>query len=128
MADGVTATLGYEVLGSDAGRYGFSTPLATLHKFNGWADRFLTTPDEGLVDFSITLTGKLWKGNWTVAYHDFEADESSATVDDLGDELDISYDMAFNEHFTAGVKYADYSAGDINVDTEKFWLWAGVKF
>lgn len=28
-------TLGFEHLGSDNGNYGFSTPLATLHKFNG---------------------------------------------------------------------------------------------
>ena len=32
---GVTAKLGYEVLGSDSGMMGFQTPLATLHKFNG---------------------------------------------------------------------------------------------
>ena len=125
---GITVTLGYEVLGSDDGNYGFSTPLATLHKFNGWADQFLTTPDEGLVDLSVTVGGKLWKGKWTLAYHDFEADEASAAVDDLGDEFDVSYDLSFGEHFFGGVKYADYSAGDIKVDTEKFWLWAGARF
>ena len=26
------------------------TPLATLHKFDGWADLFLTTPNKGLQD------------------------------------------------------------------------------
>jgi hypothetical protein len=125
---GVTTILGYEVLGSDDGNYGFSTPLATLHKFNGWADRFLTTPDEGLVDLSIGVSGKLWKGKWSLTYHDFEADEASATVDDLGDEIDASYDMAFNQHFSGGIKYADYSAGDINVDTRKYWLWVSARF
>jgi hypothetical protein len=41
----VNVKVGYELLGSDNGEYGFATPLATLHKFNGWADQFLGTPD-----------------------------------------------------------------------------------
>src|SRR5438552_16718175 len=37
---------GYEVLGADKGApfTSFQTPLATLRKFQGWADKFLTTP------------------------------------------------------------------------------------
>lgn len=124
----ITANVGYEVLGSDNGEYGFSTPIATLHKFNGWADQFLSTPEEGLVDLSINLTGKLAGGNWIVAWHDFEADKSSISVKDLGDEIDISYVRPFHKYITAGIKYADYSAGDIKVDTEKFWLWVSVRF
>ena len=46
--NGITIKLGYEVLGSDDGQRGFATPLATLHKFNGWSDQFLGTPDQGL--------------------------------------------------------------------------------
>ena len=38
---GLSVKVGYELLGSDDGGYGFATPLATLHKFNGWADTFL---------------------------------------------------------------------------------------
>lgn len=132
---GITAKVGYEVLGSDSGDYGFSTPLATLHKFNGWADQFLTTPDEGLVDMYASVSGQLLGGQWAVVYHDFSADEDSAISDDFGDEIDISYTMTFAKHYYAGVKYAAYSAddpannGNTNlVDTDKFWLWAGAKF
>jgi hypothetical protein len=32
---------------------GFTTPLATLHKFQGWADKFLTTPVNGLADLYV---------------------------------------------------------------------------
>ncbi len=39
--------VGYEVMEGNGVR-GFSTPLATLHKFDGWADKFLTTPPNGL--------------------------------------------------------------------------------
>ncbi|MEL6530428.1 MAG: alginate export family protein, partial [Pseudomonadota bacterium] len=37
----------YEMLGSDDG-VAFQTPLATLHKFQGAADLFLTTPPDGI--------------------------------------------------------------------------------
>ena len=40
-------SLGYESLGGD-GTSAFQTPLATLHAFNGWADRFLSNPASGL--------------------------------------------------------------------------------
>ena len=109
VISGITAKIGYEVLGSDDGLKGFATPLATLHKFNGWADQFLGTPAEGLVDTSITLAGKAAGGSWSVIYHDFEADEASATVDDLGSEIDLLYARKFGKHYSAGIKYASYS-------------------
>ncbi len=40
---------GVEIL-EGTGSKGFTTPLATLHKFQGWADKFLTTPADGIDD------------------------------------------------------------------------------
>ncbi|MDU0354848.1 alginate export family protein [Paraglaciecola aquimarina] len=128
VVSGITAKLGYESLGSDEGGVGFATPLATLHKFNGWADMFLGTPNEGLVDTSVTLAGKVLGGSWTVMYHDFEADEATATVDDLGSELDLSYVKSYGKHYSAGIKYAAYSGEGTRVDTDKLWVWVGAKF
>ena len=128
VVSGITLKAGYEVLGSDDGDYGFSTPLATLHKFNGWADIFLGTPAEGLVDMSLTASTAVAGGTVTLMYHDFEADDASATVDDLGDELDFSYAMKFGKNYNAGIKYAMYSAGDTGVDTDKLWVWVGASF
>lgn len=125
---GLKATLGYEVLGSDGGSYGFSTPLATLHKFNGWADQFLGTPAQGLVDLYASLGGKLAGGNWAVVYHEFEADEESGGIDDLGDEIDLVYSRNFGSNYNAGIKYAAYTAGDTKVDTDKLWVWVGMTF
>ncbi len=131
----VTVKAGYEVLGSDKGEYGFSTPLGTNHKFNGWADQFLTTPGEGLKDAYASVSGKLFGGGWAIVYHDFEADKSSPTpgekVDNLGSEWDLSYTRAFAKHYKVGVKYAACKAGDIDagkVDTDKLWLTRGAKF
>lgn len=127
----VTAKLGYESLGSDSGKYGFSTPLATLHKFNGWSDQFLNTPAEGLIDLYVLVSAKVGPGSLTAVWHDFEADESSDTVDDLGSELDLSYGFKFGGSYNAGIKYAAYSAGDDGagkVDTDKLWVWVGASF
>ena len=133
----VNIKAGYELLGSDNGAYGFATPLATLHKFNGWADTFLATPDQGLQDIYISVAGKLGGGSWKVVAHDFSADESSATVDDLGSEIDVVYTKEINKTFKAGIKYAAYSAEDaftvngankVKVDTDKVWVWLTAKF
>ncbi|MFT6407977.1 MAG: hypothetical protein ACJAQ6_001393 [Arenicella sp.] len=128
---GVTAKIGIESLGSDNGRSAFSTPLATLHKFNGWTDQFLGTPKQGLEDIYFSLSGKLAGGKWSAIYHDFSTDVATAGDDDLGDEIDLLYSRKFGDNYYAGAKYGDYSAGDAafsKVDTSKFWLWAGAKF
>lgn len=122
------AKIGYELLGSDNGLSGFQTPLATLHKFNGWSDQFLMTPNEGLQDITFTLSGKLAGGKWLAAYHDFSADVSSEQVDDLGDEINLQYVKTFGEHYKVGVKYASYSGSSGKVDTDKLWLWLNVGF
>jgi hypothetical protein len=127
----VNVKVGYELLGSDNGEYGFATPLATLHKFNGWADQFLGTPNEGLQDIYVSVGGKLAGGAWKVVAHDFSADESSNTVDDLGSEIDAVYSKAINKTFKAGIKYASYNAGDTDagkVDADKVWVWLTAKF
>ncbi|MCU7934615.1 MAG: alginate export family protein [Candidatus Thiodiazotropha sp. (ex Dulcina madagascariensis)] len=128
---GITAKLGYEVLGSDDGLYGFATPLATLHKFNGWSDQFLGTPAQGLEDIYVSVGGKIadgkW-GKWAFVYHDFSANESTPGVDNLGSEIDLLYAMKFAKHYSTGIKYANYSADDIKVDADKLWIWLGASF
>ncbi len=128
---GMNLKAGYELLGSDDGMYGFSTPLATLHKFNGWSDQFLSTPKEGLNDIYASVGGKLVGGKWALIYHKFDADQASATVDDLGSEINAVYTKKFNKHYLAGIKFASYSAGDATsgkVDTNKVWLWLNANF
>lgn len=122
---GITAKLGYEVLGSDGGNYGFITPLATLHKFNGWSDQFLGTPKQGLVDVQASVSGKALGGKWVFAYHDFSADDGDA---DFGSEINLLFAKKFAKSYNAGIKYASYSAGDIKVDTDKLWIWVGASF
>jgi hypothetical protein len=126
VTSGVTFKVGYEVLGSDNGTGGFATPLATLHKFNGWADIFLGTPATGLEDTYFLVSSKVGPGKVTAVYHDFAADEGSAG--DHGSEFDLAYGMKFGKNYFGGIKYADYSADNTGVDTEKLALWVGTKF
>ena len=131
VAGGLTVKLGYEVLGSDSGQRGFATPLATLHKFNGWSDQFLGTPNQGLEDFYLSVGSKFLGGKWTAVYHDFSSDETLDGASDLGDEINLVYTRAFGDGFSGGIKYADYSAGESvfgKVDTQKAWLWGAYKF
>jgi len=128
---GIGVKVGYELLGSDAGNYGFSTPLATLHKFNGWSDQFLKTPKEGLADLYASIGGKVAGGKWALIYHKFDADEASMTVDDLGAEINAVYSKSFSKNYSAGIKLASYAAGDVTagkVDSDKVWLWLNAKF
>ena len=125
---GVTVKLGYEVLGSDDGNYGFATPLATLHKFNGWSDQFLGTPNQGLKDMYLSLASAGLGGKWLAVLHTFEADSASETVDDLGTELNLQYTTKFAKHYNVGIKYASYQGDSGRVDADKIWAWIGTKF
>ncbi len=132
--------LGYEELGADMGattkttgltaKKAFSTPLATLHAFNGWADVFLVTPTQGLKDMYVSAS-TTWEGiKFAAFYHDFSAAESTATIDDYGTEWDVVATKAIGKHYTIGAKYASYKTDNAAVaaNTDKLWLWGEVKF
>jgi len=114
---------GVETLGGDGVR-GFQTPFATLHAFNGWADRFLSTPADGLVDAYLTLD--LRRGGWSVVLtgHDFSADFVDAKY---GRELDLGIFYAASARTTFKFEYADYAAETFATDTRIVWLTAEFK-
>jgi hypothetical protein len=120
----LTVKLGYEVLGGSEADGQFRTPLATLHKFNGWADRFLNTPTNGLQDLFVQLNGKVGPVAWTVVYHSFSADTGG---DKYGDEFDfnLGYTAPWKQSF--GFKGAFYNADEFSVDVTKLWLFTGYK-
>lgn len=129
----LSAKIGYEVLGGSSGESGqaFRTPFATLHKFNGWADQFLSTPGAGLEDAYVNLSGAIAKFKLMLVYHDFSAEDSGG---DYGSEIDFSISRSINPNVSVLLKYADYSAdgearSELNkVDTQKLWLMFSLKF
>ncbi|MFQ5527531.1 MAG: alginate export family protein [Thermoanaerobaculia bacterium] len=121
----LTLRLGLEIL-EGSGQGAFRTPLATLHKWNGWADKFLATPRDGLEDLYFHLGGKCAKGlAWAAIYHDFSATEGSASY---GEELDLllSYKTSWGQTFA--LKGALYDAETHSADTDKWMLWTAYAF
>lgn len=118
-----TTALGLEVLTGDGGN-AFVTPLATLHAFQGWGDKFLATPSRGIEDSYIRFAYRPdAKGPFdgvTIAgfYHQFDADLGSA---DYGDEIDLSI-AATAGRITLTLKYATYEAESLFTDTDKLWF------
>jgi hypothetical protein len=118
---GTTYRLGYEKLGSGKPR-SFQTPLATLHAFNGWADKFLVTPANGLVDSyasaqrGFEVLGR--KARWELAWHEFRADGGVR----YGTEWDASAGITLRPGLQALVKVADYQSEGFAKDTRKVWL------
>jgi hypothetical protein len=118
QAHGITWKLGWEHLGGN-GHHALQTPLATLHAFNGWADKFTVTPANGLEDVYLSASAKAGKATWTVAAHDYRADEGSQHY---GHEWDLSVAAPLCKGLTGMIKFADYSADDFARDTRKIWL------
>ncbi|WP_461517511.1 alginate export family protein [Porticoccus sp.] len=116
---GIGLGVGYELLGSDDGVKSFATPLATLHKFQGWADLFLVTPADGIEDVYVKMTGSVAGVSLAAFYHDFSADEGSA---DYGEEFDAVASYPINKNLSVELKYAMYDADEFGVDTDKVWF------
>ena len=125
----VTVKAQYEVM-----EPGFKTPLATLHAFNGWADRFLATPGKGLEDTNLKLLAKYWGLNFVLAAHSFQSNSGGL---DFGKEIDFSVMKPVNRNLSLLLKYADYQSDDVtmtlagttkNTDLTKTWLQVAYKF
>ena len=119
-----TLGVGEEILEGN-GVKGFTTPLATLHKFQGWADKFLSTPPNGLEDKYATLgvtlkgVGSLDTLSLVTAYHDYQAEHIDA---DYGSESDVSLAAKY-KRVNVMLKFADYTQGVLPTarDTQKWW-------
>ena len=117
-----SGALGVEVLEGDNGSNGsrgFVTPLATLHKFQGFADLFLVTPGFGVVDQYVKAQYRQDRLALTLAYHRFESDRGSLH---LGDGLDLTASYNLREWGSLLFKYAHYDADDFGADRSIFWF------
>ncbi len=115
------AKLGWERLGGNGVR-AVQTPFATLHAFNGFADRFLTTPPNGLIDAWIGLGGKLGPGDAALTFHRFDADRGDAHY---GNEWNASWKATFVQHWDLEIAAARYGADAFSADSTKLWLSLG---
>ena len=115
------------------GSSAFQTPLATGHAYQGWTDRFLVTPSDGIEDYYLTAILKAFGAAFTVSYHNLNSDHLGYSY---GEEFDLSLVRTFYQHYTVGLKYGNYAAhasgnnaaGATAADVSKFWGWVQVSF
>jgi hypothetical protein len=131
-AKGWKLNAGYEALGAGKGAMrgvaltSFQTPLGTNFKFQGWADKFLTTPANGVRDLYVG-GGHGWKRLGALAalslgatWHRFESDRLDQHY---GNEIDLLASAKWRKSLLS-VRYAHYDARAMATDTDKFWLQA----
>lgn len=125
-ANALSVSAGYEILGADEGAAltSVQTPLASLFKFQGWADKFTTTPSNGMRDLYGTIGGS-WKKlgrldvlRLSATYHRFDSDRLDQHY---GNEVDLLASAKL-KRYTLSARYARYRADMFATDTDKFWL------
>jgi hypothetical protein len=122
-------TLRAENLGSGDGQ-GFQTPLGSLHRFQGLADQFLRTPDEGVQDISLlarhefSKVGVFDSVRVFARHHWFRADASDAKY---GTEWNASISGQY-ENIILSLEYADYHADTFSTDTRSLFLTTQLRF
>ena len=151
--DNFSIRIDQELLGSNNSKYAFQTPFGTNHLFQGWVDKFLTTPPEGIQDTFVTATYKYHDFLFFADYHIFKSDKNFNTVgggaatngNQYGTEWNMAATYNINKNWMTKFEYGKYSERDHyaatpNVansvagnrgrirDTDKLWLTAIVTF
>lgn len=126
-----SAKLGYERLEGD-GRTALQTPLATLHAFNGWVDKFLITFQTGLRDLYLDAgytvpadNGALSGTGLRFVFHDFRSTEGDLHY---GREWDALITRNLYGPVSLTLKFAHYDAIDFASDTTKGWVQLDARF
>lgn len=104
----------YERLGQANG-VSFVTPLASLHEQNGWADKFLLTPKDGLLDYSLQYIWRKSPIKIEVRYHHFHSDNSGNL---LAKESDLDFDIKMGKPHLIRLRLADFKAEDVQYQNE----------
>ena len=127
-----------EKLSGNSDNKAFQTPLGTNHLFQGWADVFLTTPNQGIEDTILIAGGKIMAATIKAEYHFINSDRNFAkmgggTGDKYGTEFDLGVYYKFNKQVSGSVEYANFKeddkyAGARKRDIEKFWVTAIYNF
>ncbi|WP_427965524.1 alginate export family protein [Altererythrobacter sp.] len=129
-ASGFTIKAGFERLEGN-GTSALQTPLATLHAFNGWSDKFLNTPANGLRDLYADASYKFGQDSGVkgltlrAVYHDFNSTRGGLNY---GSEWDALIAYPLTKKITVLAKFASYNAKDFATDTKKAWFQVQAKF
>ncbi len=133
----VTLEGGYEVLGADGSDGQFITPLATLHKFQGWNDKFLgggtgNVPG-GIQDLYVSAATHFNGVKLSLVYHQLSSDDSDVNnIDNYGSEYGFLVAKKLGP-VGLSLKYCDFNADSDAAaagftDSSKIWLTAQANF
>jgi hypothetical protein len=108
-----------ELLSSN-GSYAFQTPFGTNHLFQGWVDKFLATPLEGIKDTFVTATYKYGDFTFFADYHLIDSDKDFHTVGSgaltngsrYGTEWNAAVTYNVNKNIMAKLEYGSFSEDD----------------
>ena len=124
--DNETGSVAFAISGLEGdGFNSFKTPLAALHGFAGWADKFLAhTPDTGLTDFQIVLEERFAGWDWKAVFHRYMTSHQFEPKH-FGSELDFVASRTFGK-YTWLFKFANYQGSDdyanaYGRDATKIW-------
>ncbi len=129
--------LNIEQLGGKGGAQAFQTPLGTNHAFQGFADRFLVTPGDGIRDLFASINVKALGAQASVTYHVFHSDRDRYRY---GDEWNFLIERPIAKGFLLGLKYADYRSdqNELNIarntnsqqafDLTKIWAYVQYRY
>jgi hypothetical protein len=144
--DNLSLRVDQEKLSSNNGLYAFQTPFGTNHLFQGWTDKFLVTPAEGLIDSFISGSCKYGNVSFLADFHLYQSDKrfnevGSGTGGRYGTEWNAAVSYAYDAHISTKVEYGKFSEGDHYntsanssvqtnriLNTEKLWLTAMYTF
>ncbi len=107
----LSVTAGDEVMQGN-GTIGFATPLATNHAFDGWADKFLTTPANGLMNRYLSMmyqwptAGEFKNVSAKAVFRSFAPQHTAGSY---GSEWDFQISAKWRR-FTPAIVLADYRA------------------
>jgi hypothetical protein len=139
--DFLTIRIDQELLSSNNSLHAFQTPFGTNHLFQGWVDKFLATPRQGIQDTFVTATYRWDDVLFFADYHVFKSDKDFAKVgggfgDKYGKEWNVAVTYNYNKNIMAKVEYGKYTEDDQYGpalanrirDTDKLWLTAMYTF
>lgn len=106
-----------ELLSSNDGKYAFQTPFGTNHLFQGWVDKFLATPLEGIKDSFVTATYKYGDFMFFADFHVIQSDKNFNTVgggtgDSYGKEWNAAVTYNVNKNLMTKLEYGKFTEDD----------------
>ena len=115
--DNFSIRVDQELLGSNDGKYAFQTPFGTNHLFQGWVDKFLATPLEGIQDSFITATYRYEDFVFFADYHLLKSDNDfnkvgGGTGDKYGTEWNVAATYNYSKNIMAKFEYGQFKEDD----------------